>query len=249
MRDWEIVTSITSTGRPEHTVRVLSMCVHRTTGRDVPQPGVSAANGKAAFSEYQESERQEGEDSSSPKGVSSSSPASRGSRSPIRGDRPRIKGSGKKFCRSSEAITMARTALLCVEELNTRSREPFSTSYDELHTYGTTVHMSILSSRFMRCVQIMPTSRVARAPGSQCHHTHSTDPYRARGIRNGNTSNHDDPWLTARMRPAGRWAANRHKSRARRRVTISSFWLVSTLSAAALACIGSFRFHGISLKE
>ncbi len=90
MRDWEIVTSITSTGRPEHTARVLSMCVHRTTGRDVPQPGVSAANGKATFSEYQESERQEGEDSSSPKGVSSSSPASRGIRSPIRGDRPRM---------------------------------------------------------------------------------------------------------------------------------------------------------------
>ena len=109
------------------------------------------------------------------------------------------------------------------------------TSLTDIHSYGTTVHMSIFSRRFMRRVQIMPALRLARSTGSQCQHAHSTDPYRARGIGNGNASNHEDPWLTARMRPAGRWAANRHKSRPHRRVTQSSFRLVSALSAAAPA--------------
>ena len=33
--------------------------------------------------------------------------------------------------------------LVCVHELDTRSRVPFSTSYDQVHTYGTYVNMSI----------------------------------------------------------------------------------------------------------
>ena len=130
---------------------------------------------------------------------------------------------------------MVQTALVCVEELNTRSREPFSTSYDELHTHGTTVHMSILSSRFMRRVQIMPTSCLARFTGSQCHRAYPTDPCRARGVGNGTASNHANPLGTARMRSTARWAASRHEHRARRRITRSSFELVSTLSAAAHA--------------
>ena len=130
---------------------------------------------------------------------------------------------------------MVQTALVCVEELNTRSREPFSTSYDELHTHGTTVHMSILSSRFMRRVQIMPTSCLARFTGSQCHRAYPTDPCRARGVGNGKASKHASPMRTARMRSASSWAASRHKSRAHRRVTTSSSWLVSTRSAAAHA--------------
>ena len=130
---------------------------------------------------------------------------------------------------------MVQTALVCVEELNTRSREPFSTSCDELHTYGTTVHMSICSSRFMRRVQIMPTSCLARFTESQCHRAYSTDPCRARGVGNGTASNHANPLGTARMRSTARWAASRHEHRARRRITRPSFRLVNTVSAAAHA--------------
>ena len=126
-------------------------------------------------------------------------------------------------------------ALVCLEELNTRSRVPFSTSYDELHTYGTTVHMSIFSSRFMRRVQIMPTSCLARFTGSQCHRAYPTDPCRARGVGNAKASKHANTMLTARMRSASSWAASRHESHAHRRVTTSSSWLVSTRSAAAHA--------------
>ena len=43
---------------------------------------------------------------------------------------------------------------------------PFRTSLTDIYSYGTTVHMSILSSRFMRLVRIMPTSRLVRATGS-----------------------------------------------------------------------------------
>ena len=125
--------------------------------------------------------------------------------------------------------------MVCLEELNTRSRQPFSTSYDELHTYGTTVHMSILSSRFMRRVQIMPTSCLARFTGSQYHRAYPTDPCRARGVGNGKASKHASPMRTARMRSASSWAASRHESCAHRRVTTSSSWLVSTRSAAAHA--------------
>ena len=126
-------------------------------------------------------------------------------------------------------------ALVCVEELNTRSREPFSTSYDELHTYGTTVHMSIFSSQFMRRVRIMPTSCLSRFTGSQCHRAYPTDPCRARGVDNAKASKHAHPMRTARMRSASSWAASRHESHAHRRVTTSSSWLVFTRSAAAHA--------------
>ena len=38
---------------------------------------------------------------------------------------------------------MVPMVLVCVHELDTRSRVPFSTSYDQVHTYGTYVNMSI----------------------------------------------------------------------------------------------------------
>ena len=114
---------------------------------------------------------------------------------------------------------------------------PFRTSLTDIYSYGTTVHISILSSRFMRRVHIMRSSRLSRATGSQCHAAHLIDPCLVRGVGNDKASNHDvdDPWRTARMRSAARWVANRHESHARRRVTRSSIQLVSTLSAAAHA--------------
>ena len=41
---------------------------------------------------------------------------------------------------------MIPMVLVCVHELDTRSRVPFSTSYDQFHAYGTHVNMSIFSA-------------------------------------------------------------------------------------------------------
>ena len=128
--------------------------------------------------------------------------------------------------------------MICVGELNIRYMRPLRTSLTDLYSYGTTVHMSILSSRFMRRVQIMPTSCLARFTGSQCHRAYPTDPCRARGVGNGKASKHANPLGTARMRSTARWAASRHEHRmhrARRRITRPSFRLVNTVSAAAHA--------------
>ena len=100
-----------------------------------------------------------------------------------------------------------------VGELSIRYMRPFRTPPTAIYSYGTTVHMSILSQPIMRSVQIMRTSRVARSTGSQCHHAHSTVSCRARTVSNGNASNHADPMLTARMRAAGSWAAMATRSR------------------------------------
>ena len=52
-------------------------------------------------------------------------------------------GHSRNFERSLEARAMVPMVLVCVHELDTRSRVPFSTSYDQFHTYGTCVNMSI----------------------------------------------------------------------------------------------------------
>ena len=49
------------------------------------------------------------------------------------------KGSRGKNRHSLKAIATVRTALVCVDELDTRSRVQFSTSCDQFHTYGTHV--------------------------------------------------------------------------------------------------------------
>ena len=146
-----------------------------------------------------------------------------------------IKGRSKRFQPSLKGRSARQTASTRVEELSIRYMRPFRTSLTDFYSYGTTVHMSILSSRFMRRVHIMQSSRLSRATGSQCHAAHSIDPCLVRGVGNDKASNHDDPWRTARMRSAARWVANRHESHARRRVTRSSIHLVSTLSTAAHA--------------
>ena len=98
--------------------------------------------------------------------------------SPLEGTGPN--GSCRNFSPSLKGRSTRQTASTRVGELSIRYMRPFRTSLTEIYSYGTTVHMSILSRRFMRRAQIMPTSRLARATGSQCHHAHSTDPCRAR---------------------------------------------------------------------
>ena len=93
---------------------------------------------------------------------------------------PGARGRSSRFQPSLKGRSTRQTASTRVGELSTRYMRPFRTSLTEIYSYGTTVHMSILSRRFMRRAQIMPTSRLARATGSQCHHAHSTDPCRAR---------------------------------------------------------------------
>ena len=116
-------------------------------------------------------------------------------------------GSGSRYQPSLKGRSTRQTASTRVGELSIRYMRPFTTSPTDIYSYGTTVHMSILSQPIMRGVQIMRSSRVARSTGSQCHHAHSTDSCRARTVGNGNASNHADPMLTARMRAAGSWAA------------------------------------------
>ena len=41
---------------------------------------------------------------------------------------------------------MVRTALVCVKELDTRSREAFSTSYDHFHSYGMHVEVTVFGA-------------------------------------------------------------------------------------------------------
>ena len=90
------------------------------------------------------------------------------------------KGCDGNFHPSLKGRSARQTASTRVGELDIRYMRPFVTSLTDIHSYGTTVHMSILSSRFMRRVQIMPTSRLARSTGSRCHHAHPVDPCRAR---------------------------------------------------------------------
>ena len=143
------------------------------------------------------------------------------------------KGSHRNFRPSLNGRSARQTASTRVGELSIRYMRPFRTSLTEIYSYGTTVHMSIFFSRFMRDVQIMRYSRLARSTGSRYHRTQPVDPCRARGVGSHKASKHADPMSTARMRSAARWASSRHESRARRRVTKSRFRLVSTLSAAA----------------
>ena len=49
------------------------------------------------------------------------------------------KGSNRKKRAPLGATAMAWMALVCVEELDTRSRVQFSTSWDQFHSYGTHV--------------------------------------------------------------------------------------------------------------
>ena len=121
--------------------------------------------------------------------------------------------SSGNFQPSLNGRSARQTASTRVGELSIRYMRPFTTSPTDIYSYGTTVHMSILSQPIMRSVQIMRTSRVARSTGSQCHHAHSTDPCRARTVENGNASNHANPMHTARMRAAGSWAARAARSR------------------------------------
>ena len=111
---------------------------------------------------------------------------------------------------------------------------PYRTSLTDIHSYSTTVHMSILSQPIMRGVQIMPSSRAARSTGSQCHHAHSIDPCRAHAVGNGKASNHADTMHTTRMQAAGSWAARAttHEQPIRRHVSTSSFQLGNTRYAA-----------------
>ena len=51
----------------------------------------------------------------------------------------RRKGSNRKKRAPLGATSMAWMALVCVEELDTRSRVQFSTSWDQFHSYGTHV--------------------------------------------------------------------------------------------------------------
>ena len=89
-------------------------------------------------------------------------------------------GSNGVFQPSLKGRSARQTASTRVQELGIRYMKPFVTSLTDIHSYGTTVHMSIFSRRFMRHVQIMRYSRVARSTGSRCHHAYSTDSYRLR---------------------------------------------------------------------
>ena len=101
------------------------------------------------------------------------------------------KGRSKRFQPSLKGRSARQTASTRVEELSIRYMRPFRTSLTDLYSYGTTVHKSILSRRFMRRVQIMPTSCLARFTGSQCHRAYPTDPCRARGVGNNKASKHE----------------------------------------------------------
>ena len=114
-------------------------------------------------------------------------------------------GSCSSFSPSLKGRSARQTASTRVGELCIRYMGPLQTSLTDLYSYGTTVHICRFfparSLMVMRRVQIMPTSRLARATGSHCHHAHSTDPCRARGVGNGQASNHANPICvyTARM--------------------------------------------------
>ena len=81
-------------------------------------------------------------------------------------------GRSSSFQPSLKGSRARQTASIRVGELSIRYMRPFRTSLTDIYSYGTTVHMSILSRRFVCRVQIMPTSRLARATGSRCNHAH-----------------------------------------------------------------------------
>ena len=80
---------------------------------------------------------------------------------------PASKGRSSSFSPSLNGRSTRQTASTRVGELSIRYMRPFTTSPTDIYSYGTTVHMSILSQPIMRGVQIMPSSRVARSTGSQ----------------------------------------------------------------------------------
>ena len=123
------------------------------------------------------------------------------------------RGRSSRFQPSLKGRSTRQTASTRVGELSIRYMRPFRTSPTDIYSYGTTVHMSILSQPIMRGVQIMPSSRVVRSTGSQCHHARSTNPCRARTVGNGKASNHADTMHTTRMQAAGSWAARATSSR------------------------------------
>ena len=123
------------------------------------------------------------------------------------------RGRSSRFQPSLKGRSTRQTASTRVGELSIRYMRPFRTSPTDIYSYGTTVHMSILSQPIMRGVQIMPSSRVVRSTGSQCHHARSTNPCRERTVGNGKASNHADTMHTTRMEAAGSWAARATSSR------------------------------------
>ena len=92
-------------------------------------------------------------------------PSGRHPDDPVRPDgAPHLsRGRSNRFQPSLKGRSACQTASTRVEELSIRYMRPFRTSLTDIYSYGTTVHMSILSCRFMRLVRIMPTSRLARA--------------------------------------------------------------------------------------
>ena len=77
------------------------------------------------------------------------------------------KGCGRNFERSLEASAMVPMVLVCVYELDTRSRVPFSISYDQIHTYGTCVNMSISWSDDGHENRLQPNDRPRSEPQRQ----------------------------------------------------------------------------------
>ena len=87
------------------------------------------------------------------------------------GDMTRVEsgrtGDSKGYCKKDRNLVMYRftrsTASTCMHSLSVRYMEPFRTSLDILHTYGTHVNMSIFfSDQLQRCLK----PRSARRPRS-----------------------------------------------------------------------------------
>ena len=94
--------------------------------------------------------------------------------------------------------------LVCVKELNTRSRVHCSTSWDQFHSYGSHVQVAISRSIFAHDRQLWPCdrSRSSQRPRRHCCRTCTCT---ARRARKDQAAKGPKRFGLSRTRAAGRW--------------------------------------------
>ena len=102
--------------------------------------------------------------------------------------------------------------LVRVEELNTRSRVHFSTSYNQFHLYGTHVQVSV-SRSIVRYERLSRPRSVPRSSQRQRRYRYRICACASRHARKDEAEKRPEPWRWWRERPTRRWKD--HAMRAR----------------------------------
>ena len=118
--------------------------------------------------------------------------------------RYKTNGASGSFQGSLEPLEWCQMAPTSMEELSVRYMEPFRTSLDILHTYGTHVNMSIFfSDQLQRCLK-PPSPRRPRSSHRPRHGKPRIYTCRSRRARNAQRSNEANPIPQTRKRHRSR---------------------------------------------